>query len=151
MMFNLKLILILLVTITTTFASLGDKYTGRNGVCVNTDTCSKFGGKNFTVKCPSELNDVRCCDNTLCTADDGRNGNCVFSSQCDGETISGKCQEEKISNVVFEKLEKIQHIMGHVMEMVVLALKLIMLIAVLKLFLENAHVEIMLVAMLQEI
>ena len=91
MNFNLKLILTLLVTITTTFAAVNDKCTGRNGICINTDTCSNYGGQSFTGKCPNDPNSVRCCDNILCTADDGRKGNCVFTSQCNGESISGKC------------------------------------------------------------
>ena len=44
-----------------------------------------------TRKCPSDPNDIVCCDNISCKADDGRTGKCLFSDQCLGEAISGKC------------------------------------------------------------
>ena len=91
MKFNLKLILILLSIISNIFASLNGKCSGRNGICISTSTCSNYGGQTFSGKCPSDPNDVKCCDNIPCTANDGRKGNCLFSNQCSGEQISGKC------------------------------------------------------------
>ena len=91
MHFNLKLILTLLVIIPIIFASLNGECSGRNGICIKTDTCSQYGGQSFSGNCPSDPNDVKCCDNIGCTADDGRKGSCVFTSQCSGQAISGKC------------------------------------------------------------
>jgi len=88
---NSKLILTLLITIPTIFAAVNDKCTGRNGICINSATCSQFGGTTFSGKCPSDPNDIKCCDNIPCTADDGRKGNCLFSTQCSGDKVSGKC------------------------------------------------------------
>ena len=91
MNFNSKLIIIVLVTISTIFAEVNDQCSGRTGICLKTTTCSSFGGTIYSGKCPNDPNDVKCCDNISCTADDGRKGNCVFIGQCNGETISGKC------------------------------------------------------------
>jgi hypothetical protein len=94
MRFNSKLILSLLVTIPSTLAAVNGKCTGRNGICISTANCSKYGGKSFTGKCPSDPNDIKCCDNITCKANDGRSGSCVFSNQCNTSThelISGKC------------------------------------------------------------
>ena len=91
MKFNLKLILIILSIIWITFATLNDKCTGRNCIWISKSTCSNYGGRSFSVKCPNDPNDIICCDNIPCTADDGRKGNCLFSTQCNGDKISGKC------------------------------------------------------------
>ena len=60
MHFNIKLILTLLLTISKIFAAINDKCTGRNGICLQTDTCSQYGGQIFTGKCPDDPSDVRC-------------------------------------------------------------------------------------------
>ena len=91
MHFNIKLILTLLLIISKIFAAINDKCTGRNGICLQTDTCSQYGGQIFTGKCPDDPSDVRCCDNISCKADDGRAGNCLSTSQCNGDIIDGKC------------------------------------------------------------
>ena len=91
MNFNLKLILTLLVTIPTIFAKINGECNGRSGICIDTDTCSSYGGQSFSGKCKYDPKSVRCCDNIPCITDDGRTGSCAFSSQCDGEKISGKC------------------------------------------------------------
>ena len=91
MHFNSKLILTLLVTIPVIFAAVNGECNGRSGICIKTDTCSNYGGQSFSGQCPSDPNDVKCCDNIPCTADDGRKGSCVFTGQCNGEKISGKC------------------------------------------------------------
>jgi len=91
MNFNLKLILTLLVIIPNIIADVNGGCSGRNGICISTDKCSNYGGETFSGKCPSDPNDIKCCDNIPCTADDGRKGTCAFSDQCNGEKISGKC------------------------------------------------------------
>ena len=91
MLFNSKLILTLLVIIPTIFAALNGICNGRNGICIKTNSCSNYGGQTFSGKCPSDPNDVKCCDNIPCTANDGRKGSCLFTSQCNGEIFSGKC------------------------------------------------------------
>ena len=90
MHFNTKLILTLLATISTTFAATNGPCSGRSGICISSSSCSQSGGTSYTNKCPDDPNDIKCCDNIPCTAD-GKSGNCVFTSQCDGETYSGKC------------------------------------------------------------
>lgn len=85
------LILTLLLVAPFTYAALNGKCTGRNGICINTSTCSNYGGVNYSGKCPSDPNDVRCCDSISCTANDGRKGTCMFTDQCSGDQISGKC------------------------------------------------------------
>ena len=87
---NSKLLLILLSLISSTFASLNGKCSNRNGICIKTNTCSNYGGQSFSGKCPSDPNDIRCCDNIPCSAN-GKTGKCLFSNQCSGETVSGKC------------------------------------------------------------
>ena len=90
MHFNSKLILILLFIISTVLATLNDKCSGRTGICIKTSTCSSYGGQTFSGKCPSDPNDVKCCDYIPCNAN-GKSGNCVFSGQCSGESFSGLC------------------------------------------------------------
>ena len=91
MHFNSILIITLLFTIPTILAAVNGQCNGRNGICIQTSTCSNYGGESFSGKCPSDPNDIKCCDNIPCTSNDGKKGSCVFSSQCDGESISGKC------------------------------------------------------------
>ena len=90
MHFNSKLILTLLFIISTALATLNDKCSGRTGICIKTSTCSSYGGQTFSGKCPSDPNDVKCCDYIPCNAN-GKSGNCVFSGQCSGESFSGLC------------------------------------------------------------
>ena len=88
---KLVLTLLTIVTIPSTLAALNGKCSDRNGICIYTADCSKYNGRSFTGKCPNDANDIRCCDNIPCKADDGRTGNCVFTNQCSGLAISGKC------------------------------------------------------------
>ena len=90
MHFDSKLVLILLAIISTTFAKLNGQCSGRSGICIKTGTCSNYGGESFSGKCPSDPNDVKCCDNIPCSAN-GKSGQCLFTSQCSGESVSGKC------------------------------------------------------------
>ena len=90
MHFDSKLVLILLSIISTTFAKLNGQCSGRSGICIKTGTCSNYGGESFSGKCPSDPNDVKCCDNIPCSAN-GKSGQCLFTSQCSGESVSGKC------------------------------------------------------------
>jgi len=88
-----KLLLTLLVVaiIPSSLAAINGQCSGRNGICISTENCSKYNGQSFSGKCPSDPNGIKCCDNIPCQADDGRTGKCVFSNQCSGEAISGKC------------------------------------------------------------
>ena len=88
---KLYLTLLITVIIPSIFAAINGSCTGRNGICISTDNCSKYNGQSFTGKCPSDPNGIKCCDNIPCKADDGRTGKCVFTNQCYGEAISGKC------------------------------------------------------------
>ena len=72
-------------------SSSNGKCSDRDGICISSDICNKYNGQNFTGKCPSDPNDIVCCDNIPCKADDGRTGKCLFADQCRGEAISGKC------------------------------------------------------------
>ena len=86
----LKFILILFAVISTTFASVNGPCSGRSGICIDSDKCSSVGGTSFSGKCPSDPNNIKCCDSIPCSAN-GKSRKCVFSSQCDGESVSGKC------------------------------------------------------------
>ena len=90
--FNFKLILISLVyCIPSILSTINGRCTGRNGICISIVNCRNYGGESFTGKCPNDANNIRCCDNISCKADDGREGSCMFTNQCNGEGISGKC------------------------------------------------------------
>ena len=91
MHFISKLILILLAVVSSTLAAVNGRCSGRNGICISTANCAKYNGVSFSGKCPSDANDINCCDNIPCRADDGRTGSCVFSNQCSGSTVGGKC------------------------------------------------------------
>ena len=51
MHFSTKLILTLLVTIPTIFAKINGECNGRSGICIDSDTCSSYGGQSFSGKC----------------------------------------------------------------------------------------------------
>jgi len=91
MHFISKFTLTLLVTLPSTLAAVNGKCSGRNGICISTSTCNSYGGTKYTQKCPNDASTVLCCDNISCTADDGRSGKCKFTSQCEGESVNGKC------------------------------------------------------------
>jgi len=95
MHFKSKSILsLLLITIPSSLAAVNGRCSGRNGICISTANCGAYGGKSYTGKCPSDPNDIKCCDDIVCKAGDGRSGSCMFSNQCDTNTndlISGKC------------------------------------------------------------
>jgi len=91
MRFNSKLVLSVLATVPSTLAAVNGRCTGKTGICISTGTCSNYGGTSVVGKCPNDPNDIRCCDSIPCRADDGRQGNCVFTNECGGDMISGKC------------------------------------------------------------
>ncbi len=84
-------ILILLAVISTTFSYTNGPCSYRSGICIDSGSCSYYGGTVYSGQCPSEPNNIKCCDNIPCRSDDGRNGKCVFSSQCNGVSVGGKC------------------------------------------------------------
>ena len=86
-----KFILILLAIISSTFASVNGPCSDRTGICIDSSKCSSVGGKSYSGKCPKDPNSIKCCDDISCKADDGRTGKCAFSSDCSGESVSGKC------------------------------------------------------------
>ena len=87
----IKFILILIAIISTAFAATNGKCSGRTGICIDSSKCSNYGGTTFSGKCPNDPNSIKCCDNIPCRSDDGKSGKCVFSDQCSGTSISGKC------------------------------------------------------------
>jgi len=89
-MIDSKLILILLVTISTTLAELNGKCQGRNGICIKTSECQSYGGKTYSGYCPIDPPDVLCCDDIKCSAN-GKTANCLFTDQCPGERADGLC------------------------------------------------------------
>jgi len=91
MHFNSKSVLFLLYTIPSTLAAVNGRCTGRNGICISTTLCNSFSGQYFSGKCPNDPNNIKCCDNIPCEADDGRTGSCMFTNQCNDERIPGKC------------------------------------------------------------
>ena len=60
---------------------------GAPGVCVSTSSCSASGGTYITGACPGTPDDVKCCTKTSC----GSGGNCRWTSQCSGTTVSNLC------------------------------------------------------------
>ena len=57
------------------------------GVCIPTAKCSKAGGVYISNACPGTPNDIKCCTKAAC----GSGGNCRWTSQCEGETLSNQC------------------------------------------------------------
>ncbi|KAK1760287.1 hypothetical protein QBC47DRAFT_312648 [Echria macrotheca] len=62
---------------------------GVAGVCVTTSTCTASGGTTITGACPADASDVKCCSKTSCA--NGSSGNCRWSSDCAGTTVSNQC------------------------------------------------------------
>ena len=60
---------------------------GAPGVCIPTAQCSSGGGQYITNACPGLPNDIKCCTKTSC----GSGGNCRWTSQCTGNTLTGLC------------------------------------------------------------
>ncbi|EON66226.1 hypothetical protein W97_05619 [Coniosporium apollinis CBS 100218] len=60
---------------------------GAPGSCISTAKCSAGGGTSITGACPGTPADIRCCTKTSC----GSGGNCRWTSQCSGNTLSGLC------------------------------------------------------------
>ena len=84
-------ILTFLLVVPFTFAAVNGKCSDRNGICIQSTKCDDYGGVSYSGKCPSDPNDIKCCDSIPCTADDGREGNCMFEDECSEDQISGKC------------------------------------------------------------
>ncbi len=64
---------------------------GRGGICISTTVYNSYDGQYFFGRCSDDPNDIKCCNNIPCKADDGRTGSCIFTNQCNGEGISKKC------------------------------------------------------------
>ncbi|OUM63233.1 hypothetical protein PIROE2DRAFT_43529, partial [Piromyces sp. E2] len=90
MILNTKLILSLVMTLPITFAATNGKCTGRSGICISTDNCSKAGGTSFNNKCPNDPANIKCCDNIPCQSE-GQTGQCMFSSECSGTPVPNLC------------------------------------------------------------
>jgi hypothetical protein len=63
---------------------------GAPGVCIATAKCTAAGGKYISNKCPGTPDDIKCCTKTSCGSG-GKNGNCRWTSQCSGSTLTGLC------------------------------------------------------------
>ena len=85
-----KLILVLLSIISTSFAYLNGACSSKNGICIETSTCSIYGGETHSGECPDDPYNIKCCDNIPCNAN-GKSGKCLFTSQCNGQSVSGYC------------------------------------------------------------
>ena len=100
-----KFILIFIAILSTTFAYTNGPCSYRSGICIDSGSCSYYGGTVYSGQCPSDPNSIKCCDNIPCRADDGRNGKCVFSSQCNGVSVEENVLEEMISNAALVQEE----------------------------------------------
>lgn len=89
-MIDSKLILILLVAISTTLAELNGKCQGRSGICIKTSECQSYGGTTYSGYCPIDPPDVLCCDNIKCSTN-GNTGKCLFTDQCSKDRADGLC------------------------------------------------------------
>ncbi len=124
MNFNPKLFLILLLTISEIFASVNDKCTGRNGICITTGTCSSYGGKTYSGYCPYDPSNVLCCDDITCTLMMEEKGLVYILVNAVVVQSMENVQEALISNAAFQAAEValwILHMVYHAMEAVVLA------------------------------
>lgn len=71
-------------------AVLNGQCTGKGsapGVCIATKKCTSKGGTFITGACPGLANDIKCCTKPAC----GSGGNCRWTSQCSGTTVSNLC------------------------------------------------------------
>lgn len=71
-------------------SALNGQCTGKGsapGVCIATKKCSSAGGTYITGACPGLPNDIKCCTKPSC----GSGGNCRWTSQCSGTTVSNLC------------------------------------------------------------
>ncbi|MCJ1428366.1 hypothetical protein MMC29_006275 [Sticta canariensis] len=71
-------------------AVLNGQCTGKGsapGVCISTKKCTSKGGTLITNRCPGLPNDIKCCTKPAC----GNGGNCRWTSQCSGSTVSNQC------------------------------------------------------------
>ena len=60
---------------------------GAPGVCIATAKCTSGGGTHISNACPGTPTDIKCCTKTSC----GSGGNCRWTSQCSGNTLTGLC------------------------------------------------------------
>ena len=159
----MKFILILLLTISSTFAAVNGPCSGRDGVCIDSSTCSSYGGTTYSGKCPKDANNIKCCDSISCSAN-GKTGKCVFSSQCKGESVGGKCpggsdfkcclgstSGEVEEEVEVEEVPRLINLLDHVVEEVEHVLMLTVFLVILQLFLVNAQAEVILNVVSQEV
>jgi len=86
-----KFILSLLATVPSALAAVnGACSNGVKGICIDSGICGNYGGTSSSGNCPSDPNNVKCCSNIPCKANN-MSGSCVFESECDGTTYSGLC------------------------------------------------------------
>ena len=60
-------ILILLAVISTTFSYTNGPCSYRSGICIDSGSCSYYGGTVYSGQCPSDPNSIKCCDNIPCS------------------------------------------------------------------------------------
>jgi len=91
MSLKIKLILSLIAIIPSALTAVNDACAnGIKGICIDSDICGNYGGTTSNNNCPNDPNNVKCCSNIPCRAND-MTGSCVFESECDGTTYSGLC------------------------------------------------------------
>ncbi|KAF2752106.1 hypothetical protein M011DRAFT_16623 [Sporormia fimetaria CBS 119925] len=79
-----------LVAIQSALGALNEPCYGSSGVagvCVTTSACSAQGGSTINGACPRDPANVKCCTKPEC----GRGGNCRWTSDCAGSTVSNLC------------------------------------------------------------
>ena len=90
----LKFIIILLTIISASSENINGPCDSKRGICLDSGQCKSVGGTAYFDNCPNDLSNVKCCENIPCKSDDGRNGTCAFSTECNGESVSGNCPGE---------------------------------------------------------
>lgn len=64
--------------------------TPKTGVCITNTACTKSGGTYAKGGCPSDpAANIICCRKPSCS--NGADGNCRWTSDCDGATVSKQC------------------------------------------------------------
>jgi len=91
MHFNIKLLLLTLITTPAVLGKVNGKCSSGNGVCVSTASCTKAGGTYKNGLCPNDPADIKCCNKSKCVAPNGKVGSCMFTSACKGTTYSNLC------------------------------------------------------------
>ncbi|KAF7335232.1 Glycoside hydrolase family 24 protein [Mycena sanguinolenta] len=81
-------IIVLLASVTTTWATVNGSCISSPGICISTSSCSAGGGVSAIGLCPDDPENIRCCTKKPCAP--GGGGQCQFTSTCTGTILTGR-------------------------------------------------------------